>query len=365
MPLFQDDIIETIEWSFDALYHVKDIPPWFDDLIQDFSQSNRLIGHGVYFSMFSARWSDDQKGWLKALSANVQRYKFQHVTEHFGFMSGANFHDGAPLPVPFTKKTCDIGQDRLMRMQEACQCPVGVENLALALHKDDVKKQGEFLNELIEPVNGFIILDLHNLYCQLHNFDMNVDNLLGSYPLHRVKEIHISGGSWESSVENPSKRIRRDTHDHAVPQVVFDLLSKAVKLCPSLTHVILEQLGRSLTTEASRLQFQQDFKTMRAIVKKHQPQYHEVLNLFIPEVKRPLTEYPLEDTILYLQQQELSDILENAQDVQSARQRCRASEKLRDSEWEIETWRDEMLETAIKVAQKWKSGFKASNPINR
>jgi hypothetical protein len=47
-----------------------------------------------------------------------------------------------------------------------------LENLALSFSVDDVKHQGEFLEKLVEPVNGFLILDLHNLYCQSHNFDI-------------------------------------------------------------------------------------------------------------------------------------------------------------------------------------------------
>ncbi len=358
LTLFQNDSIEVVEWSFDALHQLKEIPFWFKDLIQDFSNADRLLGHGIYFSIFSGQWSKEQQNWLKTLHAKCQEYNFSHISEHFGFMSGANFHNGAPLPVPFNEVVCQIGIDRLKRIQNVCECPVGLENLALSLNSEDVKRQGEFLNQLIEPVNGFIILDLHNIYCQLHNFGIEIDSILAYYPLDRVREIHISGGSWQHSSTNPSKRIRRDTHDHAVPNEVFELLSYTIPYCPNLKYVILEQLGRSLGAEQHKSQFQKDFCKMSEIVKKGIVKIPHQKKGFLPEQQSFLPEIPQEDIGLHLQQLELSNILENALNVKNAKDLLSISKYLSKSDWKVENWDDDMIETAIKIAQKWKKGFR-------
>ncbi|MBE85205.1 MAG: hypothetical protein CME21_21830 [Gemmatimonadetes bacterium] len=191
----------------------------------------------------------------------------RHVSEYFGFMDAGDFHQAAPLPVPRNETTLRIGQDRLKTLSEIAGVPVGLENLAFAFGLDDVRGQGEFLDELLEPVDGFLLLDLHNLDCQLRNFDCQAEDLLSSYPLSRVREMHISGGSWsESSVE--SRTIRRDTHDGSVPKEIFDLLETAIGLCPNLEAVILEQLGTALVTEAQQTQFRDDFVRMREIVQQ-------------------------------------------------------------------------------------------------
>ncbi len=52
LPLFEAEKVEAIEWSFDTLYKTPDIPLWFTDLLEAFSNENRLIGHGVFFSLF-------------------------------------------------------------------------------------------------------------------------------------------------------------------------------------------------------------------------------------------------------------------------------------------------------------------------
>ena len=84
-----------------------------------------------------------------------------------------------------------MGCDRLKQLADVAQVPVGLENLALALSQKDVLEQGQFLDALLEPVEGFIVLDVHNLYCQMHNFQLTAQEILQTYPLNRVKEIHI------------------------------------------------------------------------------------------------------------------------------------------------------------------------------
>lgn len=225
LPLFESEKVDAIEFNLDPLLQHSVIPDWFAELLTFYGQHNRLIGHGVFFSIFSGKFSKDQKLWLQNLKKLCNKFTFDHISEHFGFMTGEDFHKGAPLSIPYTKYTLEIGIDRIKRIQEAANCPTGIENLAFAYSLDEVRKQGEFIGELLNPVNGFLILDLHNLYCQSHNFDIDFIELLNSYPLNLVREIHISGGSWENSITDPNKKIRRDTHDIKVPKIVFDLLS--------------------------------------------------------------------------------------------------------------------------------------------
>lgn len=352
-PLFEEERVEAIEWSFDALHKVKQIPPWFTELLSVYGNEGRLLGHGIYFSLFSGRWLPEQQQWLDELRRLTNIFKFDHVSEHFGFLTGADFHHGAPLSIPYTATTLQIGRDRLARIYDACKCPVGLENLAFSYSVDEVKRHGEFLEKLIEPVNGFIILDLHNLYCQSHNFSIPGNELIAMHPLERVREIHISGGSWELSGIDTDRNIRRDTHDEAVPDEVFDLLSYAIDVCPQLKYVVLEQIGTALKTDDSRFQFQENFKRMQAIVQqKNTTRRQAVINSFLP-ISLPVLEAIAEDQNLYAQQTELSYILESATSFEDVLHRIQIS-SLSSSDWNIESWDPSMLETAMKIAQKWK-----------
>ena len=357
LPLFDSEKVEAIEWSFDTLFAANRAPVWFVDLLNAYSYEGRLIGHGVFFSLFLGKWNLQQQDWLARLKTMTTEYTFDHITEHFGFMTGEDFHKGAPLSIPFTTSTLALGRDRLKRIQQACNCPVGLENLAFAYSLDEVKRHGDFLNQLLEPVNGFIILDLHNLYCQSQNFGIDNQTILSLYQLDRVREIHISGGSWTASKQNPEKQIRRDTHDDSVPDDVFALLKQAIPHCPNLKYVVLEQLGVGLTTPQNQHLFQEDFFKMDAIVQaKNRNNVQAKINSFLPESPLSISPSPVEDPLLHAQQVELSNILETATDFQQAQLNLHAS-SLANSNWEIEKWDPCMIETALAIAQKWKNGF--------
>ncbi|TGD79621.1 DUF692 family multinuclear iron-containing protein [Hymenobacter wooponensis] len=352
-PLLEEGRVEALEWAFDTLFWAEQMPEWFTELLQAYAAQHRLVGHGVYFSLLSGRWTAEQQQWLQHLRELSKQFAFDHVTEHFGFFTGQNFHSGAPLPIPYGSNTLRIGQDRLRRMQEACGCPVGLENLAFAYAPDEVKRHGEFLEKLVEPVNGFLILDLHNVFCQLHNFSLPYEELVTLYPLERVREIHISGGSWENSGQVPGRQIRRDTHDESVPEEVFQLLELTLPRCPNLKYVVLEQLGTGLRTELSQANFRADFHRMQELVNRHRSTtLRRTTNLFLSQ--QPLSSGPVaEDAQLHAQQQQLSHILENAPSFEAARQQLQTS-SLAYSAWKIEEWEPHMLETAISIAQKWK-----------
>lgn len=355
LPLLEAGAVECIEWSFDSLFWKKEIPHWFTDLLKVFASEGRLLGHGVYFSILQGKWSSEQQQWLEELKTSLQVLPMAHVTEHFGFMTGPDFHKGAPMSPPFTEEVLKIGQDRLLRLSEATQVPVGLENLAFAFSREDVIHQMNFLRQLIEPVNGFLILDLHNLYCQSHNFKIRANELIQLYPLDLVREIHISGGSWaESPVSNDL--IRRDTHDQAVPMEVFELLSNALPYCSNLKYVILEQLGHALKTTQSQAQFRSDFIRMKQIVASADIT-NERENDFQPTSKIQAASLPFESKKLYNEQQLLSRIFEDNTDLQDLKNELQAAGYF-DNAWRADLWQDDMLHTAMSITKKWKGGFR-------
>jgi uncharacterized protein len=355
LPLLESEKVEAIEWSFDALFQHNTLPDWFTELLHEFAQHGRLVGHGVFFSLFSGRWSFAQSEWLRHLAVLSKQIPFDHVTEHFGFMTGEDFHKGAPLAVPFTKNTLRLGTDRLMRIQQAANCPVGLENLAFAYSLDEVQQHGAFLHELLQPVNGFIILDLHNFYCQLHNFQLDFETLIALYPLEMVREIHISGGSFDEQPTLFPPKIRRDTHDDSVPETVFSLLAKTLPLVPNLKFVVMEQLGTALHSLEQQAQYRNDFDRMSSIITKFNKKNKKinVFQSFLPKSLLILPENPYEDLVLAQQQQQLSDILENAPDWQAANTLLVQSD-LKNSAWQVENWQPYMLQTALSIAQKWR-----------
>jgi len=230
-----------------------------------------------------------------------------------------------------------------------------LENLAFSYCMEEVEQHGQFLKNILSEVNGFIILDLHNVYCQAKNFGVTWEDMLQTYPLGMVREIHISGGSWADSKVEKGRKIRRDTHDNAVPNEVFEYLEKVIPRVPNLKFVILEQLGTDLKTEQSRIQFRADFERMTKICKATESKKTPSNNNFLPakEIKNKLV---YESKKLATEQDILTNILEQSANFQELKTALSAS-ILSNSEWKTEQWDDAMLETAFAISQKWKDGF--------
>lgn len=349
LPLFQNSEVDCVEWSFDTIRNENFKPAWLHELLKAYSENGRLIGHGVKFSIFDALWTKRQDKWLNDLKKEVKKYHYVHITEHFGFMSNNDFHKGTPLPVPLGKNTLQIGRDRLKQIQNAAQLPVGIENLPFSFSKEDVKSQGEFLKKLIASVNGFIILDLHNVFCQAKNFKVDIHELIALYPLDRVKEIHISGGSWQNSVYTKNiKKVRRDTHDERVPSELFPVLEATLKKCPHLEYVIFERLGHTLGDRKEQAQFRKDFLKIKKIVNSV-PGSSFKRAKYGKGMKKEMGK-GLSDKKLNTEQRTILKALKNISDPNKALTVLKQKQL---PDWKVEYWNPSMVETAIALIKKW------------
>ena len=268
-PLLTAGEVDALEWTLDIGW-ARRPEPWVKALLDAHAERGTLYGHGFSFSLLSGRWTPRHETWLKLLDMETRRRSYRHISEHFCFVTAGDFTHSAPMPVPLTDETLAMGQARMKRLAEAAKLPVGLENLAIAFGRADVDAQGQFLEGLLSAVDGFVLLDLHNLYCQIANFDLDAEALLATYPLERVRELHVSGGSWDqpSLGEAP---FRRDTHDDAFPEAVFDLLELALDRCPHVEAVFAERIGGTITSEEQAERFRADYRRTRAIVQAHTP----------------------------------------------------------------------------------------------
>lgn len=270
LPLFEAGHVDCIEWSFDMSWR-PGLPDWLAGLIADYEAADRLSGHGVSLSPLSSHPRQD--AWFERFGQDVTNHRFTHVSEHFGFMAAGDYRLGPPLPLPMTTETLGIGRKHLERLAALTDGPVGLENLAFAFGTKDVWTQGDFLESLLASVDGFLVLDVHNLWCQIVNFDLDVHELLATYPVDRVRECHVSGGSWSeiSSSDDTTRTIRRDTHDDAVPEEVFALLGTVLDACPKVETVIVERIGSTLASPEAAASFRDDFARVRQICEAPRP----------------------------------------------------------------------------------------------
>jgi hypothetical protein len=247
-PLFADELVGAISLSIDFAW-MRTMPDWATAIVAEYAAAGALYGHAIHFSPFTAAASVHQDRWLDDFRA-AQR--LGHVpplgllSAHFGLGLVPGYRRGAPLPAMRSRASLDVGRRELARLAAAGPFGVGLENLAVAFSPEDCLEQGPFFEELLAEVDGFVTLDVHNVYCQARNFGLDPHALLATYPLARVRELHVSGGSVGRSPAEPTRDVRQDTHDDEIPAEVFGLAAWVVARSPALEAVFFERLGGTI-----------------------------------------------------------------------------------------------------------------------
>lgn len=346
-PLLRNEEIEALEWAFDTLIDMDQLPERHHAILNYFSHKNQLYGHGVFYSPMAAKWLPKQQNWIDKLDEYLQRYSFGHLSEHFAFMSSLDAHHGMPLPFYIGQEAIDITINRMRIFAEKTNLPVGLENLAFTFTPSEIARQADNMTRVLEAVNGFVVLDLHNIYCQAVNFDLSMESIIALYPLERVKEIHISGGSW-SQTDYADRPVRRDSHDSSIPAEIFIELEKTILKTPNLDLVVMERNGHTFTSEKIAAEFRAEFLEMKKIVKAFDPTKNNYFKY--PGVLEKTM--PIDNLDLYNAQNQIMNLFESEASPEKFLQKMKASPQM-SSAFHPNEWSLGMADTAIQALGAW------------
>lgn len=271
LPMFVEGEVEALEWSFDPGWSRPE-PEWVSELLDAYAEAGRLYGHGVHFSPTSVQ--AEATGWLARVREATRRRRYQEVTEHWGFSRAGGLLRSAPLPLPASEAAVRQAVGAMKQVEEAVcgeapaatPVPVGMENLALAFSDEDVDAQPVMLSRVLDELDGVLLLDLHNLWCQAVNYRRDARALAAQYPLARVRQLHVAGGGWSSSAFGAA--FRRDTHDALVPDEVLELVAWIIPRCPALEAVIMERLPETLATVEAQVAWRRQWRELAESVKR-------------------------------------------------------------------------------------------------
>ncbi|ATB36495.1 hypothetical protein CYFUS_001910 [Cystobacter fuscus] len=269
-PLFAEGLVTALEWDIDDSwgFSARTPPPhWTERMLDLYAEEGALYGHGVWLSVLTADWQPRQDAWLERLAQECRQRPYRHVSEHFGFTAAGPFTRSTMLPLPYCAAAVDIGRDRLGRLRAATGGPVGLEVLANTLAPSDALHQGAFLDAILTPTGGFLVLDIHNVWTQAINTGLPPELLLETHPLECVREIHVSGGSWARALRAGDPRpVRLDSHDGPLLPPVLSLLRRALDLCPHCEVVIVERRSETLESRAVRDEWRAQYRAVVEVV---------------------------------------------------------------------------------------------------
>ena len=166
----------------------------------------------------------------------------EHWSDHLAFVRAGGVelgHLAAPtrsaLTVEATAENLDCAARRVGARPLA-------ENVATLLDPPGSDRSEQaWLLELLDASGSDLLLDLHNLVTNGRNLGYDPRTLVDALPAHRIRAIHIAGGT-EVEATSGERRLL-DDHRHAVPDSVYALLERVGERVPHAIDVILERDG--------------------------------------------------------------------------------------------------------------------------
>jgi hypothetical protein len=180
-----------------------------------------VVLHGVALSLGSA--DPLNQGYLDQLAALAHEIEPAFVSDHlcWGSINGRYAHD--LLPLPFTDEALDHVVHRVGQVQDRLGRQILIENVSSYVSfAHSTMTEWDFLAALAERADCGILLDVNNVYVSAHNHGFDARAFIKAMPRGRVGQIHLAGHSRKGE-------LLLDTHDHAVPDGVWDLYRFAVE----------------------------------------------------------------------------------------------------------------------------------------
>lgn len=181
-----------------------------------------VVPHGVKLSLGSAEGIDDDRA--KELGKLARDLRSPVVSEHVSFVRAGGREIGHLTELPMTRAAVAVVAKNVARLRRFLpDVPLLLENVARGFVWRDVESEmteGAFYQEIVRATGCDLLLDLGNLYANALNAKIDPVALLETYPLDRVAMVHVAGGVEEHG-------FYFDTHAHAVPEPVYDLVARA------------------------------------------------------------------------------------------------------------------------------------------
>ena len=180
-----------------------------------------VVLHGVSLAIGSVDPIPER--YLAELAALVRRIEPALVSDHlcWGTHRGRYLHD--LLPLPYTEEALAHVSARVQEVQDRLGRQLLLENpSSYVAYKDSTMSEWEFLSELSRRAGCGILLDVNNVHVSARNLGFDAREYLAGIPGDRVGYLHLAGHSDRGAY-------LLDSHDHAVPAVVWELYREALR----------------------------------------------------------------------------------------------------------------------------------------
>ncbi|HEY2106748.1 MAG TPA: DUF692 domain-containing protein [Candidatus Binataceae bacterium] len=189
-----------------------------------------IVLHGVSLNLGGV--DPLRSSYLDELAELIDRFAPAWVSDHlcWGSIGGHYAHD--LLPLPYTEEALKLTASRVRQVQERLCRQILIENVSSYLtYRHSAMPEWEFLNGVAQEANCGILLDVNNIYVSAQNHGFSALEYVTRIASQRVGQIHLAGHSDAGTH-------LVDTHDHPVPEPVWDLLRVALERCGRVSTLI-------------------------------------------------------------------------------------------------------------------------------
>ena len=184
-----------------------------------------LSVHGVGLSIGSAQPLDADH--LDRLKILCDRYRPASFSEHLAWSS----HDGAflndLLPLPYNEETLARIVGHIDQVQSVLGRQMLLENPSTYVEFSDSSiPETEFLDEIARRTGCGLLLDVNNVFVSACNHGADPHAYLASFPLARVKEVHLGG--HDEQTDDIGAALLIDSHGAAVADPVWALFRSVI-----------------------------------------------------------------------------------------------------------------------------------------
>lgn len=180
-----------------------------------------LVLHGVSLSIGGTAPLDFD--YLRQVRELAARIEAKWVSDHLCWtgVSGTNLHD--LMPLPYTQEALKHVAARVRQVQDFLGRRILLENVSSYVSfKGSTLTEWEFISELAREADCLLLLDVNNIYVSSVNHEFDPLAFIEGVPAERVRQIHVAGHQ-----DNGGFLI--DTHDHPVPDPVWELYAAAIR----------------------------------------------------------------------------------------------------------------------------------------
>jgi uncharacterized protein len=229
---------------FDQVLETRPMVDWFEVTSENFMvqggkplhylnsirEHYPIVMHGVSLSIGSTDPLDTE--YLKKLRDLARHVEPAWVSDHLCWtgVDGINSHD--LLPLPYNEEAIEHVASRIQQVQDYLGREILIENLSSYVEfKQSQMSEWDFVSQVAKKSGCRLLLDVNNVYVSARNHGFHAMDYIRGLPSEKIWQIHLAGHSDYGDIVI-------DTHDHDVPDAVWDLYDETIALHGPISTMI-------------------------------------------------------------------------------------------------------------------------------